>query len=404
MPAQLNRERVVSPRSVTRRDALRLAFVGGMAALSLPTVASALTTQQKLDAAQYNYDQAQAALDSINQEYATIAGELSKTQGQIVDLSGQISQTQDQIDHTQSEIDQRQHELEEKQRVLGQRMSSAYKSGPQSALDVLLSSSTFEELTSNIYYLDKVSESDRAMIEEVRALKSQLEQQKTELEQQKSTLEGQLQELEDLRARQEEQLAAAQAKQDDAQALVSSLSGEVRQLMEQRDAELMAAQQAAEEARRIEAERRSQQSSSSTSRPSRRPAVVPANGSGPLAAVISAAYSTPSPGSGLCAAWVTQVMSRAGIGYYGGNACDMYYWYCGTSTSNIQPGMIIAVPTCPYGAAAMTYGHVGIYLGNGTVRHNQSGVVSDVSLGSWVSMYNRTATVLCGWLGGVALS
>ncbi len=39
-------------------------------------------------------------------------------------------------------------------------MSSNYKAGPAGALEMILSSASFEELTSNIYYLDKISESD----------------------------------------------------------------------------------------------------------------------------------------------------------------------------------------------------------------------------------------------------
>ena len=101
---------------------------------------------------------------------------------------------------------------------------------------------------------------------------------------------------------------------------------------------------------------------------------------------------------------MSNVFRNAGIGSFYGNADDMYYAWCGYSTSQIQPGMIIAVNTAPYSAAAVIYGHVGIYVGNGTVRHNRSGVVRSDSLSSWISMYSVTATVRCGWLGGIALS
>ena len=102
-------------------------------------------------------------------------------------------------------------------------MSSAYKAGSTSTLDLLLSSASFEELTSNIYYLDEdFSESDRAMIDEIRALKAELEQeraeleaQRDELEQQKSDLEADRSELEDLQAQQQSQLEEARAKQEE---------------------------------------------------------------------------------------------------------------------------------------------------------------------------------------------
>jgi len=50
-------------------------------------------------------------------------------------------------------------------------MSSAYRQATRAFLDLILSSSSFEELTSNIYYLDKVTEADKAMIEEIKTMR-----------------------------------------------------------------------------------------------------------------------------------------------------------------------------------------------------------------------------------------
>lgn len=107
----------------------------------------------------------------------------------------------------------------------------------------------------------------------------------------------------------------------------------------------------------------------------------------------------------MCAAWVTNVFRNAGIGTWSGNACDMYYSYCTSSNrSTIQPGMIVAVGSCAGSYASRLYGHVGIYIGNGTVYHNLSGVVGSMSLDSWCSTFGGTSTPRWGWLGGVALS
>lgn len=403
----------LTPRTVTRRDALRILIGAGMCAVLSPVIARAATTQEKLDAAQLSYDEAQSKLDQIGQEYSAIADQLSQTQAQVGDLSSQIDAKQAEIEQKQTEIDAKQAEVEAKQQQLGDRMCSAYKSGGSSVLDILLSSATFEELTSNIYYLDKISAADQAMISEVKDLKAELESQKSSLETEKAELESQKSELETLQAQQEQQLEEAQAKQAEAQDLVSNLSSEVKELMAQRDAELLAAQQAAEEAARREEERRkaaaaaaaaaaNKNNGSSGGSSSGGSQTITGNGS--LAAVQSAAYSVPSPGSGLCAAWVTRVFAAAGLNVGGGNACDMYNWYCYTSVSNIQPGMIVACPSAPYSSAAVIYGHVGIYLGNNTVRDNASGRLRTSSLSAWVSEYSVTSTVRCGWLGGVALS
>ena len=383
----------ISPRTVTRRDALRLLIGAGAIAALLPQVATAETTQEKLDAAQLSYEQAQDELERISSEYEAIAGQLSETTVQIAEVSEKIGTTQTQIDEKQEQIDEKQAQMEGKQEVLGERMSSSYKAGPASTLDLLLSSATFEELTSNIYYLGKVNEADSEMIEEIRGLKEQLEAERAELEAQKAELEAQKADLEALQADQQAQLEDARAKQAESAELVANLSEEVKKLMEQRDAEeyqeLLAAQQMAQETE--------QQGRPSTGGGS---SVV---GSGPLGSVISACYSTPSPGTGLCAAWVTNVFRNAGVGSFWGNADDLYYAWCGTSTSNIQPGMIVAVNSSPDSAAGRIYGHIGIYIGNGTVMDN-IGYIRTTSLSYWVSHYSAIATPLCGWLGGIALS
>ena len=413
----------LTPRTVTRRDALRIFMGAGLCAALAPHMALAATTQERLDAAQLSYEEAQAELERIGEEYSAIASQVSETQVEIGGVTTQINDTQAVIDDTQGKIDDKQDEIsdkqeeiestqekiETKQEQIGDRMTAAYKSGPRRTLDLLLSSATFEELTSSIFYLDKVSESEREMIEEVKELKAtlvtqraeleeqkaELESQKAELESQKAELESYKDDLEELQEQQRAELEDARAKQLESQELVESLSEEVQELMAQRDAELLAAQQAAEEARRREEEAARQ--------PQRPQGDVPVTGSGPLAAVVSACYSTPSPGSGLCAAWVTDVFQNAGIGSFWGNADDMYYSWCTTSTANIQPGMIIAVNSSPTSNAGRIYGHIGIYVGSNTVMHN-IGYVASYSLSQWISVYGPLCTPLCGWLGGIALS
>ncbi|MDY2776963.1 MAG: phage tail tip lysozyme [Collinsella sp.] len=119
--------------------------------------------------------------------------------------------------------------------------------------------------------------------------------------------------------------------------------------------------------------------------------------------VVDAARTTPSPGAGLCAWWVTDVYSRAGAGHPTGNACDMYWRYCTSSDrSQLKVGMIIAVPTHPHTSFGKTYGHVGIYVGDGKVMHN-AGTIDVMDLDKWIGYYGQTSTPKWGW-GGPDLS
>ena len=120
--------------------------------------------------------------------------------------------------------------------------------------------------------------------------------------------------------------------------------------------------------------------------------------------LVSVAYSTPSPGAGLCAMWVSQVFSRAGYRYAGGNADDMYWRWCHSSDrAQLRVGMVIAVPSHSHSRMGSIYGHIGIYVGRGQVRDNV-GVIRDSPLDEWIRYYSTTEVVRWGYLLGIALA
>lgn len=404
----------------SRREACKFFAGAGIAAAAItaslfkPHIAFGATTQAQIDAAKSDADAAQKLLDEIANEVSSMQASLNDTNSQIGSVSDQIDSKQKQIDSKQVEINDKEEQIAEKRKALGARMSSNYKAGPSGALEMILSSASFEELTSNIYYLDKISESDQKMIEEVKELKDRLEADKAQLQTEKADLENQKTQLESLRSSQQAQLSDISARQADAANVVANLDANVRDLIAQRDSELLAAQQ---EAERVAAQRSASSSSSGSSYSGGGSSYSGGGssysgggssysaGSGSAAAVVSAANYTGSTGAGFCAAWVSNVFSNAGVGHFYGNACDMYYRYCtSTDRSSIQPGMIIAVPSLGGSAAALIYGHVGIYIGGGMVRHCLSGNVITQSLSSWISNLGALSTPRWGWLGGVVLS
>ena len=406
----------IQSKAISRRDVLKL-FVGAGAAVAVtaslnlrPFTALAIT-QSEIDAAQSKYDEAQAKLKELSGQVSSMQSAMNDTNNKVEDVQKQIDNTQNDIESKQKEIKQKEAEMAEKRKQLGARMSSNYKAGPQGALELLLSSASFEELTSNIYYLDKISESDKKMIAEVKALRDSLDQERQALESKKDDLENQKASLQTLQADQRAQLDKITAKQNEAVTYVNSLDDQVKQLIAQHDAELLEAQQAAALAAAQQSSNENSYSGGGSSSGGSSygggsySGGSSSGGSGSAAAVVSAANYTGSTGAGMCAAWVSNVFSNAGIGHFYGNACDMYYAWCHSSDqSTIQTGMIIAVASLGGSAAALIYGHVGIYIGGGMVRHNISGVVKTQSLSSWISNLGGLSTPRWGWLGGVALS
>ena len=178
---------------------------------------------------------AQSQLDSLYAQAEQVSEELNETKVQLDNINNQISETQ-------SQIDQKQQELTEAQTDLKNRISDDYTAGSGSLLDIVVSSSSIEELTSSIYYANKVSEAETRSIQTVRDLQQQLANQKSQLEDQKRQQEELLQS-------QQSQQADLQSKTNNAQAYVSSLSSELQQALAQEEAaRKAAAEQAAREA------------------------------------------------------------------------------------------------------------------------------------------------------------
>mgnify|MGYP000018259021 CR=1 FL=1 len=385
---------------LSRRTALKALFGAASAAVlfGLPARARAAEatkeTTDKLNAAQAQLDEVQAQLDSIASEYAALANKNAQT---LSDIEG----VQGQIDDTQTQIDEKKAELKKKRDDLSDRVSASYKSGGTNILSLLLASGSFEELVANAHYVEKINKSDRDAIEDIQTIQAELDAQKTELEAQKADLEK-------LKDQQTAQMQDMQAKQQEVQTVLNGLSDDVKELMAQRDSEILAAAQAEEAARKAAAANKNNSYSggSSSGGGSYAPGTPQQNaGSGKQQAVVNACYSTPSPGQNWCAAWVTNVFRNAGVGYFGGNACDMFNAWCYSSDrSALQVGMIVADSShSGTGAPGLIYGHVGIYVGGGIVMSNE-GAITSKSLDSFISFYGTGSGVRWGWLGGIALS
>ena len=391
-PIDQNTDETRRTPSLSRRSALKmmLSAAGALAVLGSPLRAFAddvadatvaandaanqlAETQSQLDAAQSEYDSISAQLTQIQNDYEYLAKQQADTLSQIEDV-------QKQIDATQEDIDEKQADLDQKRQVLGARMASSYKAGNDNLISIVLNSDSFEDLFQNVYYLDKITAADNAMIQEVKAAKDELDAQKAALEDQKSQLDA-------LNQQQTEQMNQMAQKQQEVADLLANADSAVQQLLAQKDADLVAynnaeqARQQAEAAAEAERQRQaaaaaaaaaaaSSGSSSGSYAASGAGAISTGGGNGSLSSVLSACSSTPSPGYGYCAAWVTNVFQNAGVGYFGGNACDMYASWCGSSSrGDLQPGMIIAVSSHNLDAAGRIYGHVGIYVGNGMMLH-----------------------------------
>lgn len=366
--------------SISRRSACLLLALAPLSLGAAVRAHAEEATAAALAAAQEQYAAVQVQIDELAARHESLSIELAGTLDAMETKRLEIEQTQAQVEATQAELQNCQDQLAEYIRT-------AYKNGNTTELDVLLASADYEELFRNIYYLTKVNDSVAELIEHTRAVKQQLEEQEALLQNQYAELDG-------LRQQQESQLYELEVAQSQTYDLLNSLGAEVAALTEQYNQELMEQARAAAEAEAAAAAAAAVSGGSSGT----------SYGSSSVNAVINSCYSTPSPGAGYCAAWVTNVFVNAGIGAFYGDACDMYASWCYTSDrGSLAPGMIVAVSTWSGTSAGRIYGHIGIYIGGGMVMDN-IGYIRTIDIDSWIGTYSTTVSPRWGWLGGVVLS
>lgn len=171
----------IIPNDLSRRNALTLIGILSVTWFFPQRIARADIHSQVLDA-KAKLAPVKAQLDKITKEYEQLVAQQNQTKEK-------IEKTQDSIDKVQQQIQTKQEELTQKKALLARRVSTAYKKGSHGFLQLLFASTTFAELSSNIYYLDKISEHDHDMIAEVNRVKSELTKTKAALELEKSALE-----------------------------------------------------------------------------------------------------------------------------------------------------------------------------------------------------------------------
>ena len=369
--------------NISRRDALRI-FAGAGLATVLPRVALAVD-QKDVDSTNAQIEETKKQVAKVQSELDDIAAEYEKLSKKQSDTLDQIEQTQGKITDVEKDISEKEDELSEKKERLAKRVSESYQAGSTGFLDVLFSSASFEELESNVYYMDKISESDSRMIQEVKDLKAELVSQRDTLREQKEM----------------------ESKQAETQSVLAGLSDQEKKLMDQRDSELAAmAKEKAEQAAAAKAAAAAAAARNSGAGAANVTGTISGGGAttGSQQAVVNACHTTPSPGLGLCAMWVSQVFSNAGYGYASGNACDMYNAWCTSSNrGDLKPGMIVAVSSHAHTSAGRIYGHIGIYVGGGVTMDNV-GYIRTINVNEWIAYYGTTVTPRWGWLMGIKLA
>lgn len=379
------------------------------------------------------YTEALERLNDITDEYTALSEQQDLTLSQLEEIRAKITNNDARIEDVQREIEDRQDEIAGKQRALASYISATYKTGKVSLLSIILSASSFEDAVSKFYYYDVICEKEVKRIDVINAAKEKLHDQQRELNRLKKELHEQENSLKDLSEQQLQQAEVMSEQQVAAAELLNSLPKDVQTSLDDTNEELIAETQSIIQTEQEEsgsARENEQKSSSNDShsdnnqRDGTSGSQVPAmddpspssdsSTDGSLQTLMDAAYSTSeaealSKGWG-CAGWIYTVFRNSGL-YTKKPSCAAWYYnnWCYSSDRNVlRPGMVIAVSTHTRTSAGKIYGHVGIYVGNNTVRHytGSTGRISiqNVPLEQWIRTYGTTVAPRWGWLGNIELS
>ena len=124
------------------------------------------------------------------QKQTAINSQITTTQSLISSLNTQISTLENQIATQESNIIKQQEEIDKQVAAFQQRIRAMYLAGNDSIASVLLGSTDFFDMLMKLELIERVSEHDNNMINELVALKNEFEATKLSLENNKKTLEA----------------------------------------------------------------------------------------------------------------------------------------------------------------------------------------------------------------------
>lgn len=124
----------------------------------------------------------------------------------------------------------------------------------------------------------------------------------------------------------------------------------------------------------------------------------------PQKRLIELAFATPWTGECSCAAWIEAAFARLGLGIVEGDAFELCRKYLGLDNpAELKVGMAVGVEHHPYSAQGLTYGHIGLYIGDGRILDCADDRVRCAPLPLWLSIYGAMDDPRWGWLGYMAL-
>jgi murein DD-endopeptidase MepM/ murein hydrolase activator NlpD len=119
---------------------------------------------------------------NINNEIAEVENRINRTEKHLANVKQRIAQIDKQTDVLETRIDLTQKRLDNRRRVLARRVRDNYQRGNTSYMQVLLRSRSVHDYMSRSYYVERIVESDKKLVDDIKKDKKALEADKKELD------------------------------------------------------------------------------------------------------------------------------------------------------------------------------------------------------------------------------
>jgi cell wall-associated NlpC family hydrolase len=284
---------------------------------------------------------------------------------QIQELDSKLELVIDDYNGAQAELDEikaAQRINEERLKIARTNLGSAqsslegrlielYQNGSPDLVEIILGSSSLDEILDGIETAGRVSDQDSQILHEVEKFKAEIKQREAELEK--------------ARSRQEQVVAELDARQDEIEASLAQRQGLLDSIRDQ-IAELQAAEKRRQARIDAAAEARVAAAPAPTTTSSDAPTGAPSSQYGGVVGIAMNYLGTPyvwggeSPGGFDCSGFTYYVFSRVGVSLPR-TVSAQYAVGVGVSRSELQPGDLVFFNGL---------GHVGIYIGGNQFVHS----------------------------------
>ncbi len=119
---------------------------------------------------------------NITGEIAEVEGRINRTEDHLANVKKRLAQIAQRTKELVARIDLTQKRLDNRRRVLARRLRDNYQRGNTSYMQVLLKSRSVHDYMSRSYYVERIVESDKKLVDDIKKDKKLLETDKKELD------------------------------------------------------------------------------------------------------------------------------------------------------------------------------------------------------------------------------